>query len=559
MLLCIELKSSQIFRNIINKKIRSFAVRANHNFVRSEHLFQEISNKDRDGGYLTYGIKAIPFSIYTDKAIRKFHEWRDDHDVTLFFDDRSVSIEALMLPFWTFDLYLRFQDHSSLKPSVLQAYKILQEETGSTIFLPGMSSYAGYLYKQDAHNLLNVVHSSSLLFEKSNDLNNDHIVKADPVKNLLPWMLDDLPYRQGDGLPVYSDAWGSSLMDSLTSMLRNCLVPFLFRTHDETLSSSIDVMVKSATRLYLPTYVIKYKVLGTQFQAFASGWSIDSTVSGIPRVLKKDILDEGEPIKLLKNHCSLFRKSECIDCYSNIDLIKSWALVLITNKNNSKFKKEINALRVHSKNKSISLNISTDSSKIISKHKFNEAEHYFSTRRKHVTSSLSGVDVDKLVMQISDNTELYERFLEQDERSDNFLLNIVREQEWYEELNNGWHTSQKAELFKKLKKEKIVKEAKSIDDFSGEFTYFRSHRSNLNNVHQEQDYFDNITKTMKATSYEYKEKMLTKKFQKKILLNHPDIWPFASRLEREIARSKVEEIVKVYRNERKRIKQLKLQ
>ena len=511
--------------------IRSYLSRSKYTFCSNENFFHDAPNKNS----LNNGIYAVPFSVLPDHAIRKFHKWRNYHGIGLSFDKTSVSIEGFLLPFWTYDIYLRFQDHSKVRSSVAEAYN-----EAKTIFLPGLSSYAGYFYKDHFH-LLNIVHSSSMLFESTTGSAYDESSRK-VVKQFLPWMLEDLPYKNGIGVPVFPDVWGSKSMNSLNALLKYSLIPFLY---DDSQMTPFDIILKSATRIYLPTYTIRYSLLGTQFYAFVSGWDADASVSGVPHIVPNDELHIEDSIELIMNHHSLFRNSSSIHPYSNMELIKSWLYSLTSQEEKTDFKSVIRPKSKTINSKTMNI-LKEGSSHVLSKKMKNDTETFFRRNIDHIRKSLSGVDADKLLARSSDQREVLTRYQEYHERRDNSLANIAREQQWFEKLNNTWHTKQKSILHKRLKVDKVVKKVKKLDDLSGDFAYYDRY-ADIGSSECYRSFFEETRKEYETANAALQNTLLAKHFRKKILQHHPDMLPFASKDEREEAKGHVDKIIEAYR------------
>lgn len=225
------------------------------------------SSSGNAGGDPLYKIEALPFSVSPEAALAKFHKWTsEEQGLTSLLHPRSVRIGAAFCPVWSFDVNIRFVVHEGngrrrlgWKPDVFaQAYG-----DQSVIHLPGLSAYAGYSYRRS---LVNPLHNTSLVF------------LGDQTVPFGKWMLRDMMHN-GHRLEVFPDPWNTTRGRAL-AVVRDELQSI---AHESSPEREVEVQteVVASRRVYMPTYVITYQVLGVEYQAFVSGCDSGAGVSGL--------------------------------------------------------------------------------------------------------------------------------------------------------------------------------------------------------------------------------------------------------------------------------------
>lgn len=137
----------------------------------------------------------------------------------------------------------------------------------SVIFVPGLSAYAGYSYRRS---LVNPVYSTTLVF------------MGDRTEPFGGWMLKDMVLQQsGNRVSVVPDAWNSTHGRAF-SIVKEELQAIV--NHEWPLSEqppTVQTEVVSSRRVFMPTFVIDYKVMGLEYQAFVSGCDPNAPVGGV--------------------------------------------------------------------------------------------------------------------------------------------------------------------------------------------------------------------------------------------------------------------------------------
>lgn len=209
----------------------------------------------------TFKLDALAFSVSPERALAKFEKWaRDEQGLSYLISWSSLRIEASYVPVWSFGVNLRFKVDDSVQwtPSMFaQAYP-----NQTTIYVRGLSVYSGHSYRRT---LINPLHNTTLVFLDD---------QLQPFGN---WMLREMMLSNGEVLQVYPDPWNATkaqaqdvLRQELTSIAQN-----------ENQKAKLQMQVVSAKRVYLPTYVVEYKILGMEYQAFLSGCDEGAMVSGV--------------------------------------------------------------------------------------------------------------------------------------------------------------------------------------------------------------------------------------------------------------------------------------
>ena len=221
-----------------------------------------------------FNLRALPFSISPEEALESFRKWaEDDQGLRYLLNYNSIRIGAAYVPVWSFDLNIRFKQETkntgsySWKPTIFEGY----DRTGrqDVIYLPGgLAAYAGYSYRRS---LINSVHSTTLIF------------MGDQTQPFGSWMLKDMVLKES-GLPitVVPDAWNSTQARAF-AVVKEELQGIVDGDWIESKIPPplVQTQVVSARRVFMPTFVIDYKILGLEYQAFVSGCDTSAPVGGV--------------------------------------------------------------------------------------------------------------------------------------------------------------------------------------------------------------------------------------------------------------------------------------
>lgn len=216
---------------------------------------------------------ALPFSISPDQGVDKFRRWAiEEQGLNYLMNWNALRIGAAYCPVWSFDLNIRFvckDGDKTWKPEMFTAYG-----NEPVIFLPGLSSYAGYNYRRS---LVHPVHSTTLVFRH---------------QDLVPfggWMLRDMKLSNGYTLSITPDPWNAPRGRAL-ALLKSELQ---LMTQTERQDVDVQIQVVSSKRVYMPIYFIDYKLwVGTEYRAFVSGCDGGAHVSGVSHQLLNVSQDE---------------------------------------------------------------------------------------------------------------------------------------------------------------------------------------------------------------------------------------------------------------------------
>lgn len=177
----------------------------------------------------------------------------------------NVKISAAFCPVWSYDVNIRFVVEEpdgrlrfDWKPDLFQVYG-----RQSVVHVPGLATYAGYDYQRS---LVNPVHNTSLVFL------GDHVVPWGK------WLLKEMEHPT-EGQPPISispDPW-TATKGRAFAVLKDELLGI---SQHEGINVQIQTEVVRARRVYMPTYVFDYQVLGVEFKAFLSGADAGAGVSG---------------------------------------------------------------------------------------------------------------------------------------------------------------------------------------------------------------------------------------------------------------------------------------
>jgi hypothetical protein len=194
---------------------------------------------------------GLAFSISPDVALEKFQQWAEKEQGlnSFLMNADSVQMVAAYCPVWSFDLNVRYlvtdsktgRKRFNWKPDIFSVYG-----TQYVLHLPGLSAYAGYSYRRS---LIDPLHNTALVFL------GEHLV---PFGS---WMLRDMKMkRTGEVVPVIPDPWNATQGRALAIVKEG--LESLSNVEDSKVRVQMEVL--SSRRVYMPTYAIRYKVLGME-------------------------------------------------------------------------------------------------------------------------------------------------------------------------------------------------------------------------------------------------------------------------------------------------------
>jgi hypothetical protein len=206
-----------------------------------------------------FQLHALPFSVAPEDALEKFRDWAEkDQGLKYLMNYDSVRIGAAYVPVFSFDLNVRFG--SNWKPPMFSVYH------GNTIHIPGLSAYAGYSYRRS---LINPVHSTSLVF------------LGDETQPFGGWMLKDMVLREtGASISVIPDAWNATQARAFNVVLEELQGISDDSWPQEGQAPKVQAEIVKARRVFMPTFVVDYSILGLQYRAFVSGCDKAAPVAG---------------------------------------------------------------------------------------------------------------------------------------------------------------------------------------------------------------------------------------------------------------------------------------
>jgi hypothetical protein len=216
-----------------------------------------------------FQLDGLPFSVSPEEALETFNKWAvDEQGLNYLVSWNSIRIGAAYAPVWSFDVNVRFvrtekdgRKRFDWKPEIFSVYG-----QQSVINLPGLSAYAGHTYRRS---LINPVHNTSLVF-----LGQDTAAFG-------KWMLRDMELSNGERLSIFPDPWNTTKGRAFTLIKEELQGIAASEIKADEGSVQVQTEILSSRRVYMPTYVIDYKVFGLEYRAFLSGCDAGAGVSGI--------------------------------------------------------------------------------------------------------------------------------------------------------------------------------------------------------------------------------------------------------------------------------------
>lgn len=239
----------------------------------NENYFQSTAIRfhSSKGGKGNFKLDALRFSVSPEEALEKWRVWaEDDQSLSYLLNYNSIRIGAAYCPVWSFDLNINFPDES-MPPLFKQAFFSSRDP----IHMPGLSAYAGYSYRRS---LVNPVHSTSLVF------------MGDQTEPFSGYMLRDLKLSStGAPISVVPDAWNTTEGRALQLVRHEIqtLVNSSWR-HTDKEAPKVQLQMVRSRRVFMPTFIIDYEILGLEYRAFVSGCDRGAAVSGVSHQIMGD-------------------------------------------------------------------------------------------------------------------------------------------------------------------------------------------------------------------------------------------------------------------------------
>ena len=259
-----------VISSILTKTSRTFVSCSRSNFIfpariRPKRICSQRlrSSSSRSGN--AFKLDALTFSVSPDEALAQFEKWaHNDQGLRYLLRWNTVRIGASYVPVWSFDINIRYVTSEcnikgyDWKPSIFSVYG-----NQKIIHVPGLSAYAGHEYRRS---LINPVHNTTLVFMGD---------KTQPFGN---WMLRDMELSNGALLQVVPDPWNTTktrafqiIQDDLDAIAQA----------ESPGKVQVQTEIVNGRRVYMPTFVIDYNILGMEYRAFVSGCDAGAGVSGV--------------------------------------------------------------------------------------------------------------------------------------------------------------------------------------------------------------------------------------------------------------------------------------
>ncbi len=242
----------------------------------------------------SFQLDALPFRTTPQEAYTQFQKWADEEQglgpfLKIGGPIGSATLSAAYTPFWYFDLNVRFVGPSNgstrgVRATTYSNYipepfrTAYPSAPNGTIHIPGLASYAGFSYRRS---LIDPVHNTTPLFMG---------------KDIIPfgtWMLEPLKANAtiagggGEVIEIFPDPWNATRERSLNVIYEELVEmandQYSIRNNDDASNNKIDVEIERlrARRIYMPTYIVDYTIVGVTYRAFISGCDASVSVSGI--------------------------------------------------------------------------------------------------------------------------------------------------------------------------------------------------------------------------------------------------------------------------------------
>jgi len=243
-----------------------------------------------------FQLDALPFTVTPTEANAKFEQWANhEQGLRPLLSIGTTKLTATYAPFWYFDLNVRFVapagglfSSDSQRSAIPEPFRsAFPNPPNGVIHIPGLAAYAGFSYRRS---LIDTVHNTTPVFLR---------------KDIVPfgsWMIKPLKY-DGQKLNVFPDPWNATrerafsvVYDELHAMAND-------QYHEQIKSSDatnnevgLETQRLSSKRIYMPTYIVEYTILGVTYQAFLSGCDHSIQVSGVSHKTIFSSGSEGERV-----------------------------------------------------------------------------------------------------------------------------------------------------------------------------------------------------------------------------------------------------------------------
>lgn len=234
--------------------------RRDFDWILSAHSVRRLlSSSRRRGGYRKFQLDALPFSVTVDEALKRFDRWSRDEGIVSLLSLGSTKITPTYAPFYYFDLNVRFLDKRTNTLATPEPFRSAYPQSpNGVLHLPGVAAYAGFSFRRS---LIDPIHNTTPLFLQGS------------IVPFGQWMLEPIQH-DGELLHVEVDPWNATkerAFNVVYEELQDLRVATEVTVETERLSSR---------RIYMPTYVIDYTLLGISYRAFISACDGSIGVSG---------------------------------------------------------------------------------------------------------------------------------------------------------------------------------------------------------------------------------------------------------------------------------------
>jgi hypothetical protein len=277
-------------------------------FHLSDDQRRHLSSRKRRNG--SFQLDALPFRVSPQEAYTQFQHWAHKEQglgpfLNIGGPIGSATISAAYTPFWYFDLNIRFVPPKTDKTVNYYSNNYIPEPfrtaypsaPNGVIHIPGLASYAGFSYRRL---LIDPVHNTTPVFMQKD---------ITPFGN---WMLEPLKADAaitGTGeemIEIFPDPWNATRERSLNVIYEElnemANEEYSKLSGDKNSNVRVEIERLNARRIYMPTYIVEYKILGIIYRAFISGCDASVSVSGISH--KTIFSDSGQQSELLKGATS---------------------------------------------------------------------------------------------------------------------------------------------------------------------------------------------------------------------------------------------------------------
>lgn len=214
-----------------------------------------------------FQLDALPFTVAPSDAYAKFERWaNDEQGLGTLLSIGKANITASFAPYWYFDLNIRFLAPGQIIATPEPFRSAFPNPPNGVIHIPGLAAYAGFSYRRS---LIDPVHNTTPTFLK---------------KDIVPfgqWMLEPLNYGS-EKIDIFPDPWNAT-RERAFSVIYDELNGMANEQHSGEGKSEVRLETErlSSRRIYMPTYIVEYTILGITYQAVISGCDASIQVSGV--------------------------------------------------------------------------------------------------------------------------------------------------------------------------------------------------------------------------------------------------------------------------------------